>query len=415
MRLIFCILIIFPISFCHAQTEETPYQEKTFSSKAEKKKFYDQLSAKYSSADIQNIWKSDAKEQIFSQWVDGSKELELVDEYGTVIHELSHGMDNHENNGRNYNINKDIVIFVPITDVYLSTELNKVVRKGQQDSIFRYGIYIGGKNVLPDGTKTSEINTSSGNQPTSIQEGIYGLMDEFDAYYNDVRASFELYDYFFEKNWKDDDAVWKDYKHMVAGQAVAYYEFRLFMGWYLLHAKKKHPEKYKEIQNNNELRVVFTLMNDKFSALLDSVDLRFKIIDGFLDEKKEKSTDLMGLKFDDSDEDKIKFAELLGITKEMGIYEVEKKTVGGKEVVKLKILDEENFEVIETSYQQMLDEFKSMSTSNGNTSDDLMLFYADPKRQVEYLKKQFTKELNEELKKLRIEGVTEKNYKDFLK
>jgi hypothetical protein len=40
---------------------------------------------------------------------------------------------------------------------------------------------------------------------------------------------------------------------------------------------------------------------------------------------------------------------------------------------------------------------------------------SSPALEFPYLKKQFTKEINDELKKLRIEGVTETNYKNYLK
>jgi hypothetical protein len=380
--------------------------EKTYSSKKEKKKFYDELSNKYAHEDVKYIWSKDT-EQNFTTWVDGDKESELIDDWETVVHETFHGLCNSLNDGQNYFISKDLIIFVPYSKVYNSKELNTVVRKGQQDSIYRYGIYVKGENHVPKGAggqSTNKINTNSRNEASSIQDGIYGMTEEFAAYYFSTLASFHTYDHFVSTFGKEDVDASYDYRHMVEGTVIAYYEFHFFIAKYLMYAKEKEPEVYKGIMNNKAFRVVFTLIENRF------INLILDYNDKLEDIPHNSANDLVEqMDFSGSDEDLAIFAEMAGIPSDQ-IYK--KQTFyEGTEVYTTKtiILSQEYLDALKPEYDKFIPDVKKQMEG------DIFFYYASPTKQYNYLNKQVTSEMKAELAKLMFENCTDANYKDFLK
>ena len=376
--------------------------EKSYNSKESRKLFYTKLATKYNSKTTQEIWKSDTK-FVFNEYVDGKTEKDLIKSYGTVIHELLHGYNQTENGGHTYFIENGIRIHVPFTEVYNSKELNKVVRKSLQDSIFRYGLYVGGKSDLPGLGHVKGVNDSKQNEVMSVQLGIYGLLEEFSAYYFGNLASYELFDYYANKYQKDDKDAWSDYFSEAKGDLVAYYEFQLFIAWYMDYAKDKHPKMYSEIINNKALKVVYTLIQNKFETLGSDIER----IESENPEKMEVNL-LPNLDFSGSDEDFIRFLEMTGLDSK-DIYELQITKVNGKTVTTKKIiLDEEDLAEIKGEYTKIVNEFKKQKDS------EKLLFFGDYDNQIIFLKKQFTPKLESELNKLKFIGVNCQNYKDFL-
>ena len=376
--------------------------EKSYNSKESRKQFYTQLATKYNSKTTQEIWKSDTK-FVFNEYVDGKTEKDLIKSYSTVIHELLHGYNQTEKGGHTYFIENGIRIHVPFTEVYNSKELNKFVRKGLQDSIFRYGLYVGGKSDLPGLGHIKGLNDSKQNEVMSVQLGIYGLLEEFSAYYFGDLAVFELYDYYANKYQKDDKDAWSDYFSESKSDLVAYYEFQLFIAWYLDYAKEKHPKIYSEIMNNKALKVVYTLIQNKFEALASDIER----IEQENSEKIEENL-LPSLDFSGSDEDLIRFLEMTGLDSE-DIYEIQTTKVNEKSVSTKKIiLDQEDLAEIKGEYDKIAKEIKKQKDS------EKLLFFGDYDNQIIFLKKQFTPKLESELHKLKFIGVNCQNYKDFL-
>jgi len=379
-------------------------QEKTYATKEKRKQFYNLLVEKYASDDVKKIWLSDKQTSIFDQWVSGKKETELINDYATVIHELyHHNCVLTSNSEQRYIINKDIEIDVPLTEVYKSTELNKIVRKEQQDSIARYVMYVGGKNEFL-GLKTNLINTNEENMIASVQYGIYGMLEEFAAYYYGANASLQLYDFFAkEKLWKEPYEAY-DFKHLVTSDAIAYYEFRIFMANYLLYAQKKYPEIYKELYANKPLRVAYTLLTDKFTQLCEQITILTKNIPNEMQEELE----LFNIfDFSGSDEDMIRFFTKMNI-EEDGIFEIKEEIQGDKKIKKIIVLDKEEFLELKIEYREYEKEmYKGI--------DMLELYFAMPDIQEKYLQQQLTNDLLMALENFKINGITEENYKQFLK
>jgi hypothetical protein len=160
-----------------------------------------------------------------------------------------------------------------------------VVPAKLQKQIFRYDTYIG------------EPRQYLGSQV----DGVYGLIDEFCAYYQGTKASFELYDFYYKYrcNGYKNALEWANYVQHIASSALAYYEFRTFISWYLGYAKEHDRKVYDNCIKNTHLRMAYTLIDNlygplvrDFYTLLD--DLAAKLSQGniqaeFADYENEKS------------------------------------------------------------------------------------------------------------------------------
>ncbi len=191
------------------------------------------------------------------KFTDAGRKQALVSDFGTVVHETCHRrnyMIGVRENGAGYYVGEGIEIGVPIGEVYNAHELNKFVSNRLQKNIFRYDTYIGNE----DPYLGSQIN------------GIYGMMDEFSAYYQGTLASFNLYNYYLNvvaKGYIDAES-WLLYIGDVCSSLSSYYEFKVFISWYLLYAKKEYPRVYKDCMNNLNLRVAYTLIEKNFKQLV---------------------------------------------------------------------------------------------------------------------------------------------------
>jgi hypothetical protein len=188
MKIIFLVLFILLLS------NISQSQDKVFSTKEKRKEFLKELTLKHGESDCRYIFNSD-KTFEFEQWLDGNKESILIEDYPTVIHELFHGICESSDSYQILYLDSAYLTKYNYDKAFNSKELNSIVRKGLQDSIFRYGIYVAGSNKLPDGTVDKRLD----HEAASVGYGIYGMFEEFCAYYHGAKASFLLYDY-YEQN-----------------------------------------------------------------------------------------------------------------------------------------------------------------------------------------------------------------------
>lgn len=396
-------ILLLCIPLLGAALKGTAQNEKTYSDKKQRLKFLEGLAEKYNSPGVYEVLKTD-KTFEFEHYIDGHSESELVESYSTVIHELLHGYNGTDYDVNHYFIEPGVRIAVKLSPVYKSKELNNIIRKGLQDSIFRYNLYVGARVPnLGHGKKVKGINDSEKNEASSIQQGIYGLLDEFNAYYYGTLAIYELYDYYLARYGKTNSDAWKDYKHEVMSDALAYYEFNLFMGWYLLYAKEKYPDIYKGIITNKNLRVAFTFIHDRYAQLTGNIDERLNSI------RASNDPDMMDvMDFSGSDDDVYRFLEAAGIPKEQ-LYTETISVVNGKKVVTRKrLMDKDDFEQLKLQYTDVVNQIRE------STGSDLFLFYAQPLRQIRFLKKQMTPEMEDIIDQLKIKGLTTANYRNYL-
>lgn len=175
----------------------------------------------------------------------------LINKYVTTVHETTH--KNNGSGGYNWEtrlwnsrtlIEPGITISYSQTPTFNSDLFIAIVPKEAPKKIFRYGTYVG-----------------RGSETSANVCGIYGLMDEFSAYRNATRSGIEAANTAIR--FQDNDKI-TTFQDQAIGEYFAYYEFRLFIAWYLEYAEKNKPDIYKKIMANTNLRIAYTLLDDGF-------------------------------------------------------------------------------------------------------------------------------------------------------
>ena len=138
---------------------------------------------------------------------------------------------------------------VPITALFLTAQMDATFPADART--FRYGEY-----VTPD-------DPSLGTQVY----GIYGLLDELAAYYQDSKTTLDLWP------WVRDEApaegrVVLNYLVLLDDLPVPLAEFELYILHYLVHAKDHEPEIYDAIVGNQAFRDAFNAVRDGYTALV---------------------------------------------------------------------------------------------------------------------------------------------------
>jgi len=239
MKSVFFYLLILLISI-NSSTAQSTYKSK------DKKKQYLLYISKKHCTDALSILKSDDKEN-YTRYVRGSKKEDLIESFNTVVHETLHGynFDIGGFDGQGYYVGSGIELLVPDTEIINSHKLNSFVNKEKRKKCDRYEIYIGNKTPF----LSSQV------------DGIYGLLNEFSAYYHGLKAEIEIRN----AGLKCPTFEWQ------SNSLEAYYEFKLFMSWYLQMCKKNHKQVYQDIYANNKLRVAYSIFNKQFTLLADEI------------------------------------------------------------------------------------------------------------------------------------------------
>ncbi|MEN8122865.1 MAG: hypothetical protein ABFS35_21175 [Bacteroidota bacterium] len=234
---LFTVFITMFVNYSIAQT--------SYGSKDRKKQFFLNISKKHCT-DALSILKSDKKGN-YTRYARGKKKEDLIESFNTVVHETLHGynFDIGGFNGEGYYFGSGIELLVPKTEIINSNKLNNFVSKEKQKKCDRYAMYIGNKKPF----FSSQV------------DGIYGLLNEFSAYYHGLKAEIEI---------RNAGLTCPTFEWQ-SNNLEAYYEFKLFISWYLQMCKRSYPKIYKNIYANNKLRVAYTLFNTQFTELANEI------------------------------------------------------------------------------------------------------------------------------------------------
>lgn len=173
--------------------------------------------------------------------------------FPTVVHEDYH-IFNHELNGghmaedakeRLFWINDSITIAVPKFPVFNSRVLATHVALETREKVPSYDTYLLNRYRY---------------EHDAQRNGILGILEEMCAYYQGAQAYVELYEYYQDETEMLDGIDWVHYL-VTASDMYAYYEFKLFISWYMQVAKEKYPTVYQEIIQNKSLKVLYSLLD----------------------------------------------------------------------------------------------------------------------------------------------------------
>lgn len=125
--------------------------------------------------------------------------------------------------------------------------------------------------TFPGDARTDRYGTyvSPSRESQSTQrEGVYGLLDEFTAYYHGARTCVDFWP------WIRDEApinvnLMVAYVVDLHESWVPYAEFKLFILHYLLHARTHEPEMYQGLIASKGFREAFRATDEAYSSLLE--------------------------------------------------------------------------------------------------------------------------------------------------
>jgi hypothetical protein len=164
----------------------------------------------------------------------------LISSFNTVVHESTH----HFNSHTEICVDPRIIIQFQRTPTYTSEKFLAIVPKEASDKIFRLKSYVG-----------------NGSGVSANRSGIYGIMDEFSAYRNGTKASLDAA---IAAKLAKNEKRKLDFIKESLPTYFAYYEFRLFISWYLDYGAKYQPAMHKALMENTNFRVAFTLLEQGF-------------------------------------------------------------------------------------------------------------------------------------------------------
>lgn len=173
----------------------------------------------------------------------------------TAVHEGTHVVTRTPGRAKEYAyyINPGETIVVPITETFPSKELVAVIPENLRT--FRFKTYIE--------APISDTATQS--------EGIYGLLDEFNAYYQGLFAACDLFPYYKENIFSPNFMTYFEFLRAVYADYFAYYEFKFFIETYLIYAQKKYPAAYGKIMGNRNFISVFRKLDAAWIGLLERI------------------------------------------------------------------------------------------------------------------------------------------------
>ncbi|NPV02534.1 MAG: hypothetical protein HPY53_14260 [Brevinematales bacterium] len=218
-----------------------------------------------------------SKDGGYQEYIHGSTPIDRIGCLSTAVHEMNHGFTKQYSylilrdtgeydymyNYYTYCIDEQETVLVSFGKTFPCGELNKFVPQKLQT--FRFEVY-----VYP-----------SHKYQSTQMNGIFALLDEYNAYYHGAMTVYSLFDY-FRTELEQDDTTWGEYIRGIVSTYSAYAEFRYWILAYLLYAKEKHPSIYKDIMDNQVFRQVFAKIDERYTSLISAIDERIEEVAALL-------------------------------------------------------------------------------------------------------------------------------------
>ncbi len=207
-------------------------------------------------------WKWRIKKHDFMEFVSGDTIVDLLRSINTVVHETAHSYTLV----KTYQLCKDRNgKSLPNYDAYyIGNETNITVKK---TPIFNTTEIMGS---IPESLRTFRFKTyvsdSSDKNIRSKTHGVYGLLDEYHAYYHGNKAAFDLYPYYRDKMTESPEK-WHNYLYGVNSSFAANMEFKFFIIKYLQYAKANYPKFYRAILRNKNFCAAFWAIEKNHAQL----------------------------------------------------------------------------------------------------------------------------------------------------
>lgn len=202
----------------------------------------------------------------FMVWVDGYDQESILSSISTVVHESCHMYQSKkplilcaekdlpysfENKYTVYFIDQNQEYLVQETPTFPSRKIAAHIPKNLRS--FRYNTYINtGQRAL--GTQ---------------QSGVYGLMDEWAAYFNGFKTTVLNFNEYQRLGQLDG---FKSFLGDAGSIRIAYPEFKYYILTYLTYAQQNDPKIYHAIVANEDFRKAYWSIDKAYSAIIQAYE-----------------------------------------------------------------------------------------------------------------------------------------------
>lgn len=217
----------------------------------------------------------------FAHYISGKDDRSIVSSLGSVVHEMTHGYSHNVA----FKILKDQNMIPELTDRYLVVPLNE-----QESILIKQTETFPSRElteIIPEELRTTRFKTyvKTKNFILGTQKsGVYGLLGEFVAYYQDTKAIYDLYEYYTRKEVPA-NKDYLDYMSDFNGTFYAHVEFKHYILSYLIYAQNTYPQIYEDIVANKEFREAFRKVDALYTSLINN---HFERIDEITNQLKER-------------------------------------------------------------------------------------------------------------------------------
>lgn len=204
--------------------------------------------------------KNDTILNLIKKW----KMDELFNTIKVAVHEECHDYQNIMNKSQ-YDWNNRFWI---INQTHILNG-QPIVVKFVPDKLFKTELAL---NNIPENLKTLRWKTyvSSGSQNASNVYGIYGLLQEYEAYYHGDKAVYDTFEYVKKIPFTVEN--FSTYYERIGG--TAFYEFTYYILSYLKYAQENRPDVYNIIINDENFRLVFKYVYTNYKSLVEEMKLK---------------------------------------------------------------------------------------------------------------------------------------------
>lgn len=203
------------------------------------------------------------------EFIDFTDEKSILQSISTSVHETMHAFngfiplvkkdprETFKMNDEGYMIGVDQFKILNHVDAPLFQSKEMVVAIPESLRTFRFDTYIKG---IPNMTSTQS-------------SGIYGLLDEFLAYYSGSKVVFDLKPLFIK--YYGEEAGYMQWSTEFSSNQCAFYEFDFYVKEYLLFAKRRFPVLYDQLKADVDFREVYQTIQTKFIELTHQYEKDF--------------------------------------------------------------------------------------------------------------------------------------------
>ncbi|GEM_PF-1209049 len=204
-----------------------------------------------------------------SKWLKGKSELDVMGSMNTMIHESHHEFTgsyylsmleeqlpnnfDERKSYRSFYLSANEIVLVRLDELFNAHELKNDIPKSLRT--FRFDPYI----VPRDRYLSSQVS------------GIYGIINEFNAYYQGTLMTMSMYPE-YRKRSKKNVKVLQSFVQHIGHSYAAFYEFKYFSLMYMKRAEERYSEIYQSTLNNRALREVYTKVHNRYEALIEDFD-----------------------------------------------------------------------------------------------------------------------------------------------